>query len=89
MHLPRASLLFCSFLSFAAVAHEDQVPASPITTVSVDRDQTAATKVTNNIHQAIGLRQYVSDHDACGQCDHRYFRSIQRRASHQTVARRQ
>ena len=36
-------------------AHEDQVPANPITTISVGRDQTAATKVTDNIYQAIGF----------------------------------
>ncbi len=39
----------------AVCAHEDQVPANPITTISVGRDQTAATKVTDNIYQAIGF----------------------------------
>ena len=36
-------------------AHEDQVPDRPITTISVGRDQTAATKVADNIYQAIGF----------------------------------
>lgn len=55
MHLSRAPLLLLPLLTSTGLAHQDQIPASPITTVSVGHDQTAATKVADNIYQAIGF----------------------------------
>ena len=40
--------------SLTAYAQQDRVPANPITLTSVGRDQTKATKVADNIFQAIG-----------------------------------
>jgi alkyl sulfatase BDS1-like metallo-beta-lactamase superfamily hydrolase len=43
------------FFSFTAAAQQDRVPPSPITVTTIGRDQTAATKVADNIYQAIGF----------------------------------
>ena len=54
-HLRALGPLALAFLSFTAAAQQDRVPPSPITVTTIGRDQTAATKVADNIYQAVGF----------------------------------
>ena len=48
------ALLSLVLLLSTAHAQQDQVPANPVTLTTVGRDQTKATKIADNIYQAIG-----------------------------------
>jgi alkyl sulfatase BDS1-like metallo-beta-lactamase superfamily hydrolase len=47
--------LSLAILTVESSAHEEQFPVTPLATTTVGRDQTAATKVADNIWQAIGF----------------------------------